>query len=85
MTVEAKIDNGIGVEGCEAAENVQGFADTVQRPIQVKPEGFPVEKVQSNFQCIKENATEVQFEALSLPPNLVEGSERAWATITGDR
>lgn len=71
---------------CGVAGEAEGFSDNLVKPILVKPEGFPVEKVQSVFEC-KNNAdekTQVQLEELVLPEDLVEGSERAWFMITGD-
>ena len=53
----------------------------IQRPVFVKPEGFPVEKVQSVFQCKEEgDMEEVELDLLELPGEeyLVEGSQRAW-------
>ena len=85
VTVEAKIED---FEGCsEPAGEATGFADTVQKPIQVRPEGFPMERVQSEFQC-REQSDEpatIQLEDLAIPSNdeLVEGSARAWVTVTG--
>lgn len=54
----------------------------------VKPEGYPVEKVDSEFICrVGENATAdetIKMQSLKLPDNLVEGSARAWVSVTGD-
>ena len=43
ITVEAKITNGI--DNCKDVDEGEGFADALVRPLRVKPEGFPVEKV----------------------------------------
>ena len=65
-----------------------GYADVIQKGIQVKPEGFPVDQVDSEFVCRKTNEeqTTVKMNALELPgPSaLVNGSARAWTTVTGD-
>jgi len=50
----------------------------------VKPEGFPVEKVQNIFQCRTQEETEevvIKLEDLALPEDLVEGSERAYVKL----
>ena len=45
-----------------------GFVDRLERPVLVKPEGIPVEKVQSEMVCLKEGEQrDVQFERLVLP------------------
>jgi len=55
---------------------------------QVKPEGYPVEKVQSEFLCRAvdqvENEETIEMKSLKLPSDLVEGSARAWVSVTGD-
>ena len=43
ITVEAKITNGI--RDCKSIEEGEGLTDILVRPLRVKPEGFPVEKV----------------------------------------
>ena len=48
VTVEAKIES---FDNCIYETGDQVIADKVQKPIQVKPEGFPVEKVRSEFLC----------------------------------
>ena len=90
VTVEAKItDENSGCGDGFAAGDAEGFTDVIQRPIFVKPEGFPVEKVQSVFQCREskdEEAATVELEPLELPgeDELVEGSQRAWVMLSGD-
>ena len=54
ITVEAKITNGI--DNCKDVDEGEGFADALVRPLRVKPEGFPVEKVsQTKHLFIDEN------------------------------
>ena len=90
ITVEAKItDKAAAVAGgvCEAAGEAEGYTDILQKSIQVKPEGFPVEKVQSKFHCVgeaEEEGEELTLDSLELPDDLVPDSERAWVTVTGD-
>ncbi len=90
VTVRAMITDeaGGGEEGgCSPAEEAEGFTDVLQKSILVKPEGFPVEKVETKFQCLgedEEEDPEITLDALSLPEDLVKDSERAWVTVTGD-
>ncbi len=89
VTVEARITDEAKGDGevCAAATagEAEGYTDVLRKPIQVKPEGYPVEKVQSVFQCRGDEPNEeVTLEALTLPDDLVEGSERAWLQISGD-
>ena len=76
-------------DNCGEVSDAQGLADTIQKAIEVKPEGFPVEKVKSEFLCrsseeISSAISEVNLGAFDLPINLVEGSARAWITASGD-
>ena len=70
------------------SDDANGFSDKIQKPIQVKPEGFPVEKVSSEFLCRQsdENSTTVDLGQIELPDsyNLVEGSARSFITVSGD-
>lgn len=88
ITVEAKISASENTGCNDKIGNVDGYSDSIQKPIQVKPEGFPIEKVESEFVCRKENdsKTIVNMAALTLPgkKELVKGSARAWVTVTGD-
>ena len=61
--------------------------DAVVRPLRVKPEGIPVEKVQSEFRCKKKLSKKpirIRMKMLSLPANVVEDSGRGWVKVTGD-
>ncbi len=86
ITVEAAIVDDI--PNCDPAGEAVGFADTLQKPVQVRPEGYPVEKVESEFACRKDNDTEavIKLPNLDLPSDdeLVQGSARAWLMVTGD-
>lgn len=87
VTVEAKITEEANVVCEGSAGEAEGFTDILRKSLMVKPEGFPVEKVQSLFQC--KNADDplkisLPLQDLTLPTDLVEGSERAWVMITGD-
>jgi hypothetical protein len=83
ITVEARIE---GQTGCEEAGSAEGYADTVEKSIQVKPEGYPIEKVDSEFICRKpdEQTTVLELDPLELPADLVEDSARAWTSVSGD-
>jgi hypothetical protein len=45
ITVEAAI-NAAAVPECGSPGEADGYKDTLQKPVLVKPEGYPVEKVQ---------------------------------------
>ena len=85
VTVEAVIEAD---NDCGPVEDAEGFADTIIKPIQVKPEGFPVETVRSEFLCRKPDEAETSLDLgnLEVPTDgdLVEGSARAWVGVTGD-
>jgi len=81
ITVKATIMES----GCDdvAPEGV-GFYDALVKPLRVKPEGVPVEIVQSDFKCIESGNDEFNLDQLTLPENVVEDSSRAWISVTGD-
>ena len=85
ITVEASIE---AMDECGIVNNDEiGISDAIQKSIYVKPEGFPVEKVSSEFLCRKsdEEVSQIDLGSLYLPSNiLVEGSARAWITVSGD-
>ena len=85
VTVEAKIES---FDNCNYDTGDQIIADKVQKPIQVKPEGFPVEKVTSEFLCRQagDETTMIDLGQIELPDqdNLVEDSARAFISVTGD-
>eukprot|EP00095_Tigriopus_kingsejongensis_P009746 maker-scaffold1177_size57108-snap-gene-0.11 protein:Tk09746 transcript:maker-scaffold1177_size57108-snap-gene-0.11-mRNA-1 annotation:"alpha-2-macroglobiln splicing variant 1 precursor" len=86
ITVQALITSEIE-EACDESGEAEGFTDMLVKSILVKPEGFPVEKVQSQFQCKgaeDDEKIQLELEELTLPEDLVEGSERAWFMVTGD-
>ena len=89
ITAKATIRNDI--EGCQTVASGEGFSDTLVKPLRVKPEGVPVEIVQSEFKCMDPTDSEAlqfpnnfELDNLELPDNVVEGSERAWVHVTGD-
>ncbi|XP_075747662.1 pregnancy zone protein-like isoform X15 [Rhipicephalus microplus] len=57
--------------------------DAVTRPLIIEAEGFEKEETQSVFVCPKEDAAKNEFD-LVLPEDLVEGSARAYVSVTGD-
>ncbi|XP_049273309.1 LOW QUALITY PROTEIN: alpha-2-macroglobulin-like [Rhipicephalus sanguineus] len=57
--------------------------DAVTRPLIIEAEGVEKEETQSVFICPKENSAKSEFD-LALPEDLVEGSARAYVSITGD-
>ena len=88
ITVEARISSSDNVGCNDDVGDADGYSDIIQKGIQVKPEGFPIEKVDSEFVCRKLNdeQTIVNMKSLTLPTpsELVDGSARAWTTVTGD-
>ena len=84
ITVETRVNNKI--RGCKPVRLGNGFKDTLRRPIRVKPEGVPVEILQSEFKCLQEEEGEGRFDLqpLTLPHSVVPGSVRAWLTVSGD-
>ena len=67
ITVEAKISSS-DKEGCnDQIGNANGYTDVIQKGILVKPEGFPVEKVESEFVCRKtgDDTTTINMSALT--------------------
>jgi alpha-2-macroglobulin len=82
VTVEAVIKNGIA--GCEPVEQGDGFKDALVRQLKVKPEGVPVEVVESDFKCIESGSEKFEMARLEVPANVVEDSARAWVYLTGD-
>ena len=84
ITVEATVGR---VSGCKSQANVEaGTTDALVKPLKVKPEGVPVEVVQSEFKCMKPGSKtkRIKMRKLSLPLNTVADSGRAWVHLTGD-
>ena len=50
----------------------------------MKPEGVPVEVVESELKCLERGSNWIKMRRLSLPSNTVGGSGRAWVQLTGD-
>ncbi|CAM5078645.1 unnamed protein product [Natator depressus] len=60
-----------------------GWKDTLIRTLLVEPEGIEKEVTQSSLICTKDAAA-TELLTLKLPENLVEGSARAFCSVTGD-
>ena len=59
--------------------------DALVMPLKVKPEGVPVEVVESQFKCFKKaRGKNIEMKKLKLPANTVADSGRAWVHLTGD-
>jgi len=85
VTVEARISNSVAdATGCTPVGQGEGFMDALVKPLRVKPEGVPVEKVQSEFKCFESGNEKFSMNKLEVPDNTVEDSERAWVSLTGD-
>jgi len=82
VKVEAKIDNAI--KNCKSVEEGNGYADTLVKQLRVKPEGIPVEKVESDIKCFESGKETFKLSKLEVPDNAVSESERAWVYVTGD-
>ncbi|KAG1650780.1 Alpha-2-macroglobulin-like protein 1 [Nymphon striatum] len=87
LTVYAHAFNDAKQEICGKDKTVSTVdaRDTVINPLIVEPEGFPQEVTQSVLFCPSEHlgGFNHSFE-LSLPDDLVPGSERAYLSISGD-
>merc|ERR1719495_726042 len=82
VKVEAKIDNSI--KNCKSVEEGNGYTDTLVKQLRVKPEGVPVEKVESDFKCFESGKESFKLSKLEVPDDAVSQSERAWVYVTGD-
>ncbi|XP_041426096.1 alpha-2-macroglobulin-like protein 1 isoform X2 [Xenopus laevis] len=60
-----------------------GACDILMRPLQIKPEGMPIEKSQNFLLCAEENLSSQTF-SISLPQDTVPDSARAEISIVGD-
>ena len=81
VTVEATIRPDNECQSSIAFEN----PNILEKLIQVNPEGFPIETVNTEFICIQNNIEEnVNLGKHSLPRNVVEGSNRDLVTVSGD-
>merc|ERR1719233_8880 len=82
ITVEARITNGI--TNCKDVVEGEGFTDALVKKLRVKPEGVPVEKVESDFKCFESGKEKFEMSTLKVPKDVVSESERAWVYVTGD-
>ena len=81
VTVEATIKNS---DDCNPVSEGEGFKDALVKPLRVKAEGVPVEKVKSDFKCFESGQEAFTLNTLETPKDIVEGSSRAWVYLTGD-
>ena len=78
------------VPKCQTQTSLElGTVDALVKPLKVKPEGVPVEKVQSKFKCYRKGSKRknnkiIKMQKLVLPANTVAESGRAWVQVTGD-
>ena len=84
ITVEASVRKGS--LDCQRPKNLKdGTLDALVTPLKVKPEGVPVEEVESQFKCFKKaRGKNIKMRKLKLPANAVADSGRAWLHLTGD-
>ena len=83
ITVEARVRKGS--LNCPRPKNPEvGTMDALVMPLKVKPEGVPVEVVESQFKCFKKaRGKNIEMKKLKLPANTVADSGRAWVHLTG--
>ena len=77
------------VPNCQTQPSLEhGAVDALVKPLKVKPEGVPIEKVQSEFKCYRKGSkkknNKIKMQKLVLPANTVADSGRAWVHVTGD-
>merc|ERR1712203_1192972 len=72
VTVEATIKNN---DDCRTVSEGEGFKDALVKPLRVKAEGVPVEKVESDFKCFGDGE-----ETLSLSPLETPKDGSSWLT-----
>ena len=84
ITVEASVRK-VSLD-CQRPQNLKdGTLDALVTPLKVKPEGVPVEEVESQFKCFKKaRGKNIKMRKLKLPANAVADSGRAWLHLTGD-
>nr|BAR45604.1 alpha-2-macroglobulin 4 [Ammothea sp. RS-2014] len=87
LTVYSHSFNDSNKKICPEDKNASALIarDAITKPLLVEPEGFPQELTESVLFCPSEhqNGFEQDFEFM-LPHDLVEGSARAFFSITGD-
>ena len=88
ITVESRVGR---VGGCRSRRGLKTLKtslarskDALVKPLKVKPEGVPVEVVESEFKCLKKGSSWIKMRRLALPSNTVADSGRAWLQLTGD-
>merc|ERR1719370_1492099 len=72
ITVEATIKNS---DNCASVSEGEGFKDALVKPLRVKAEGVPVEKVESDFKCFGDGEEVFNLSPLETPKDIVEDSE----------
>jgi len=90
VSVTLEIDNH---EDCENIEQGLGYSDRLIRPLNVKPEGLPVEVIASELKCAdadsksttSDSSGEIVHEfSVALPQEIVEDSGSVWFYVSGD-
>jgi len=80
VTVDLVIDNH---QGCESVEQGLGYLDRVVRPLKVKAEGLPVEKLTTELKSSTDGEVKHEFE-IELPEEIVEDSQSLHYYVSGD-
>ncbi|CAG0899947.1 unnamed protein product, partial [Cyprideis torosa] len=81
LVLSAQEDRSVECEGV-GEPDVGTSSDTVRFDIRVIPEGVQKEKTENRYMC-GQDGDEATF-SLALPEDIVEGSERAFITVSGD-
>jgi len=82
ILVTVEIQNN---QDCEPVEQGVGFSDRLMKPIRVKPEGIPVEKVNSDLKCLEDDSVDtITLPKVEVPEDFVVDSDRAFVHVTGD-
>ncbi|CAG0906527.1 unnamed protein product, partial [Cyprideis torosa] len=81
LVLSAQEDRSVECEGV-GEPDVGTSSDTVRFDIRVIPEGVQKEKTENRYMC-GQDGDEATF-SLAVPEDIVEGSERAFITVSGD-
>nr|BAR45597.1 alpha-2-macroglobulin [Epanerchodus sp. RS-2014] len=88
VTVRAHSITEFDILLCEIESTLQNVVafDAITKSLLVKAPGFPQETTQSNWICTNdfENGSKTLEYSLELPEDVIEGSARAFISVTGD-
>ncbi|KAG8180425.1 hypothetical protein JTE90_022774 [Oedothorax gibbosus] len=87
LNITVRAETSQSTQACGDSEVSDSYArDAITQPLNVEPEGFPVENVQGILFCPQDekNGKFQETYNLDLPDDVVEGSERAYIDVTGN-